>query len=196
MSLHVNHVPIIDCYGSIRKGAPAILLDRDGVLNENRSEHVLRSSDVRVIGSSLDAMRLADNLGFALLIATNQACISDGAVSLDAVMAMTRKIADEASGGVIAAAAICPHARDAGCSCRKPRPGLLRVLHSRFQFDLERSVFVGDASTDADAAIAAGIQPIVVRTGRWNGSEELPSLTVVRDDLAAAISFAIDRVAT
>lgn len=189
----LSHGPIIDTYRTVRSGAPAILLDRDGVLNENRSEHVLSISDIRIIGGALDALQAASNLGFAVLIATNQASIADGAVSADAVLAMTRQIADEASGGAIAAAAICPHARDAGCACRKPRSGLLQALHSRFRFDLERSVFVGDAATDADAAEGADIQPVVVRTGRWKGKEQLAHGTVVCDDLKAAVEFAIDR---
>ena len=65
----------------------------------------------------------------------------------------------------------CPHGKQEGCFCRKPRPGLLLRARSELGCDLTDAVFVGDSMTDVQAAIDAGVFPILVLTGR--GIEQL-----------------------
>jgi D-glycero-D-manno-heptose 1,7-bisphosphate phosphatase len=94
-----------------------------------------------------------------------------------------------AAGGRIDALYLCPHAPDDACECRKPRPGLLLQAGSELQLDLTRSWLIGDAISDLQAAIASGVRPILVGTGR--GKEA--SLQLASEGLAN-ISFLPDLV--
>ena len=70
------------------------------------------------------------------------------------------------AGGRIDAVFFCPHAQDAGCACRKPKPGLLLEIASRFNVALAEVPMIGDSLRDLQAASAAGARPILVLTGK------------------------------
>jgi len=94
-------------------------------------------------------------------------------------------------GGRIDAVLVCPHGPGDICSCRKPRPGLLLNALSRFSVRADRSWVVGDAASDVEAALAAGVRPVLVLTGRGaaeSASVHLshPEVPVVGDLAAAA----------
>ena len=84
---------------------------------------------------------------------------------------------------------VCPHGPSEGCDCRKPRPGLLIQAGQALGVRAEDTVFVGDRDTDLQAAKAAGVQPILVRTGHGKSVVERAASRgiVVADDLASAI---------
>lgn len=171
----------------------AIFLDRDGVINENRADHVKSWAEFRFLPGAVDAVVRLSRAGLRVFVITNQAIVNRGLVpkaTVDAVNeAMVRQI--RARGGRIEAVAYCPHRPDEGCPCRKPRPGLIEGLAQRHAVDLSGSVVVGDALADVDAAQAAGCQAILVLTGR--GREQLDLARQagrngfqVANDLAAA----------
>ena len=139
---------------------PTVILDRDGVLNERpaRARYVTTPDEFVWIPGALEALRLLRSSGYRVIVVSNQAGIGRGAMSepdLEAVHAMMRAGA-EASGGRIDATYHCPHDWNAGCDCRKPRPGMLFEAQRDHHLDLTRTWFLGDDERDAEAARAAG----------------------------------------
>jgi histidinol-phosphate phosphatase family protein len=145
---------------------PAIILDRDGVLNERppRAQYVTSPEGLRWLPGSLEALRLLHEAGYLVCVVTNQAGIGRGVMSADDLEAVhSRLLADAgAAGGHIDAIYHCPHDWDDGCSCRKPRPGMLFAAQRDHHLDLSRTYFIGDDERDAEAALAAGCPSALV----------------------------------
>lgn len=176
-----------------------VILDRDGVINED-SDHFIKSPDEwRPLPGSIDAIARLCRAGFRVAVATNQSGVGRGLIAPEAVTAIHRELERLvlAAGGRIAGIFFCPHIPEDGCDCRKPRPGLLRGIAARFAFDLTGVPAIGDSLRDLEAALAAGCQPILVRTGNGRATERALAShpetrlhrTVVLDDLAAAADF-------
>jgi D-glycero-D-manno-heptose 1,7-bisphosphate phosphatase len=166
-----------------------IVLDRDGVINYDSDRFVKTPEEWRAIPGSLEAIATLNQRGYRVVIATNQSGIGRGLLDMAAFNAindkMTRQLAQV--GGRIDAIFYCPHAADAQCECRKPKPGMLREIGRRFNSDLKDVPVVGDALRDLLAAQAVGARPILVSTGKGKLTLKeggLPAGTVVLDDLA------------
>ena len=138
---------------------PAVLLDRDGVLNERpeRAQYVTSWKDWRWRDGALEALRLLAQRGFTSIVLTNQAGVARGHLTVDDLADIHRRMADEAAsaGGRIAAVYFCPHHWDSGCGCRKPKPGMFFAAQRDFRLDLTRTVYIGDDERDGIAAAAA-----------------------------------------
>ncbi|WP_326620936.1 HAD-IIIA family hydrolase [Streptomyces anulatus] len=145
-----------------------VLLDRDGVLNVNRPDHVTRAEQWRWLPGALDACARLTGLGLHLAVVTNQAAIGRGlltAYELDRIH--DRMVADLAAVGVPRPVILhCPHPPAVGCSCRKPRPGLLTGALEQLQALPAQALLVGDHDSDLMAAAAAGCWSLHVRSGR------------------------------
>jgi len=170
-----------------------IFLDRDGVINVNRPDHVKNWEEFEFLPGAIDAIVRLSLVGLSPFVITNQAVVNQGVVPRDLVewinLRMQRVI--EERGGYIRAVAYCPHRQDEGCGCRKPRPGLLLDLARSYDVDLGASVVVGDAMSDIEAGQAAGCSTILVMTGRGRDQYALAHATgrngfVVAADLTAA----------
>jgi D-glycero-D-manno-heptose 1,7-bisphosphate phosphatase len=156
-----------------RSGA-AVFLDRDGVINENVDGDYVRSWEgLRLLPGALEAIAALTRAGYPIVIVTNQQGVGKGLMAAPEVDEIHRRLVGqiEAAGGRVAAVRYCPHLEADGCECRKPKPGLLTGAAEELGLDLARSVFVGDAVSDVQAAHAAGCRPILVRTGRGRESE-------------------------
>ncbi|HVC34338.1 MAG TPA: HAD family hydrolase [Chloroflexota bacterium] len=171
----------------------AVFLDRDGVINENRPDHVKSWREFHFLPGVPEAVARLSRAGAMVFVTSNQAVINRGTVSREMVDAINQRMVREIArrGGWIEAVVCCPHRPDERCSCRKPRPGLLLGLADRYGLDLEETVVIGDALTDVEAGQAAGSRAILVLTGR--GSEQLALATSmgkngfsVASDLGAA----------
>jgi histidinol-phosphate phosphatase family protein len=160
---------------------PALLLDRDGVLNRRprRAEYVRRPEDLEWLPGALEAIRLLTAAGYRLIVISNQAGVARGEMSrADLAAVEERMLADAvAAGGRIEATYYCLHDWDAGCDCRKPRPGMLFDAQRDLGLDLSRTPFVGDDERDGQAAAAAGAPFLMV-------TDERPLLTIARSLLA------------
>lgn len=174
---------------------PAIFLDRDGVINENRPDHVRSWEQVRFLPGVFDALRRLARSEYVVVVVTNQSAVGRGLMAAEVLHAINAGIVERicAEGGRIDAVYTCPHTPEAGCDCRKPKPGMLLAAAREHQLDLASSFLVGDAVTDVEAALSAGCQPVMVRTGR--GQAQLAKLNhdshgdvVVAADLAGAIA--------
>jgi D-glycero-D-manno-heptose 1,7-bisphosphate phosphatase len=156
---------------------PAIFLDRDGVIIENRSDYVRSWEDVSFIPGALAALAKASASKYKIIIVTNQSAIGRGIISYQAAeeinLRLTRAISN--AGGRVDGVFMCPHAPEENCSCRKPQPGLLLQAAQALDLDLSRSTLIGDALSDMQAGQAAGVcQRILVRTGRGDHQNSLP----------------------
>jgi len=167
----------------------AVLLDRDGVLNQNRPGHVTRPEHWRWLPGAIDACRRLAALGLRLAVVTNQAVIGRGLLTEAGLSDLhARMRADLASAGVPPPAVHhCPHRPEDGCDCRKPRPGLLlRALHD-LSVEPARALLVGDHDTDLAAAAAAGCWSLHVRSGRGVPTPPRPGHLGSVTDLSAAV---------
>lgn len=178
---------------------PAVFLDRDGVINQNRADYVRTWEQVEFLPGVFDALRRLAGSHFAVVVVTNQSAVGRGLMTAETLHAIHDGIAQRiaAEGGRVDAIFACPHRPDAGCDCRKPQPGMLLQAAAALDIDLASSFLVGDAVTDMEAALAAGCRPVMVRTGR--GVAQLAKLEagglnglVVTDDLSAAVAWILD----
>jgi len=179
---------------------PAVFLDRDGVINENLPYYVKSWDEVHILPGVLDALRTLRQTPFAVVVVTNQSAVNRGLLTLAVLHDMHARlqavIAD--AGGQLDGIYFCPHRPDEGCACRKPQPGLLLQAATALHLDLARSYLVGDAITDVEAALAVGVQPLLVRTGRGADHAALldtqtRTLCPVVNDLSQAIAWILDR---
>lgn len=144
-----------------------VLLDRDGVLNENRADYVTALDHWRWLPGSREACRRLIKHGLKLGVVTNQRAVARGLLDvavLDRIHdAMRAEITDD-DGAVVVRA--CVHDHVAGCPCRKPRPGLLHEVLDRFGVSPIEALMIGDHTSDVLAGQAAGCWTLHVRSGR------------------------------
>ncbi len=171
-----------------------VILDRDGVVNEDSDAYIKSVSEWLPIAGSLTAICRLKHAGYQVAVATNQSGIARGYFSLSELEAMHKKmsalLADQ--GCQLDALAFCPHGPDDGCDCRKPRPGLLRRIADELQANLAEAVVVGDSRRDLDAAVAVGARPVLVRTGKGRHTEAaggLPPSVMIFDALTDVVDW-------
>lgn len=174
---------------------PAIFLDRDGVLIENRPNYVRDWSDVNVYPEAIRSLSLPAVRNYKIVIVTNQSAVGRGLISWETAYDINDQLVGliRDHGGKVDAVYMCPHTPEDNCSCRKPKPGMLLQAASELSLDLQHSWMIGDAWSDVQAGQSAGVrQAILVTTGRGVESAsqrhtEGISDPLVVDDLARAI---------
>lgn len=160
-----------------------LFLDRDGVLNTRIVDDYVRTwADWQWEEGALEALAALRKRFGRLVVVTNQRGIARGLYTERDLQGIHRQMLAEAkaAGGAIDAVYHCPHDRDAGCDCRKPRPGMiLRAASELKGIDLRRSLLVGDSLSDMEAAQAAGMPAVFIGKMR----KELPAnvLTAMPD---------------
>lgn len=188
-----------------------LILDRDGVINQESPDFVKSADECVPIDGSIDAIARLHQAGYTVVIATNQSGLARGKFDLDDLEAMHEKITQlvETAGGEISAIFYCPHAPEDNCKCRKPKPGLLDAIEAEFNISAEGAPLIGDSLRDLQAGHVKGCKLLLVKTG--NGANtlnelqnptddssdyELPPLTLdhikVVENLAAAADFLIN----
>jgi len=168
-----------------------VILDRDGVINRDSDQYVKCPDEWQSIAGSLEAIARFTQAGYQVVVATNQSGLARGLFDMATLNAMHDKMhkAVNQLGGRIDAVFFCPHAADAGCSCRKPQPGMFLEIAERFDVELAHVPAIGDSLRDLQAASAAGARPILVLTGKGEQTLKaggLPEGTEIHQDLAAA----------
>jgi D-glycero-D-manno-heptose 1,7-bisphosphate phosphatase len=169
-----------------------IILDRDGVINEDSDEFIKSPSEWKPLRGSLEAIARLHRAGWRVIVATNQSGIARRLFDLDTLARIHQTMQQRvsASGGLIDAVFFCPHGPDDNCHCRKPKPGMFYDIASRLRIGLTGVPAIGDSLRDLQAATAVGAQPILVKTGKGFGTAshpELPASTAVYDDLYSAV---------
>ena len=153
---------------------PAVFLDRDGTINEEMG-YINHVSRFRLLPEAGPAIRLLNEAGLPVVVVTNQSGAARGYFPPALVEEVHRHLQDLLAheGARLDAIYTCLHAPDAGCSCRKPQPGLLLKASEELGLDLSRSYLVGDRYMDIQTAANAGVQGILVLTGYGLGEYEL-----------------------
>lgn len=175
---------------------PFIILDRDGVINYDSDDYIKSVDEWVPLPGSIEAISILSKAGFSIVVATNQSGLARGYFNdytLANMHELMRNLVEE-QGGTIKGVFFCPHLPDAGCSCRKPLPGLLDQIETEFDTSLAGSWYIGDTEKDIDAANFKNCKPILVLTGkglstRNNLPEEKLKNTPVFDDLFAASQY-------
>jgi D-glycero-D-manno-heptose 1,7-bisphosphate phosphatase len=177
----------------------AVFLDRDGTLIEEVG-YLDRLDRLRFYPFSIDAVRLLNRAGFAVVVVTNQSGVARGLFD-DAFVRDTHRLIAEtlAAGGTrVEGFYYCPHHPEAtvpsyrqACECRKPKPGLLRLATAELDLDSSRSFAIGDSWKDLEAGAAVGATGVLVRTGYGRRDEVTASTAnaVVTDNLIEAVSW-------
>jgi D-glycero-D-manno-heptose 1,7-bisphosphate phosphatase len=165
---------------------PAIFLDRDGVLNhaivrDGKPYAPRELEDFHIFIEAPDITRAFNQAGFLVVVATNQPDVGNGLVAKSIVEAMHIQLSESL---VLDAIKVCYHAQDAGCSCRKPKPGMLLEAAEVLGIDLHRSTMIGDRAGDILAGQAAGCRTILIDYAYAESCVVKPDLKV--DSLRAA----------
>lgn len=173
-----------------------VILDRDGVINQDRDDFVKNTLEWIPLDKSLEAVANLTQSGWHVVVATNQSGIGRGLFDVHALNAMHEKMHRlvNQAGGRIDAVFICPHTANDKCGCRKPMPGMVQDIAERFNVRLEGLPMIGDSLRDLEAIAAVGGQPILVRTGKGEktlAAGNLPAGTLVFDNLFEAATHLI-----
>lgn len=154
-----------------------IILDRDGVINQDSDDYIKSVDEFIPIPGSLEAIARLCQAGFSVMVATNQSGISRQFFTLDTLKAMHDKLQSLLAplGGKVERFYFCPHGPDEHCDCRKPKAGMIRQIAKDFFTGLDANnqsqqlanVFVvGDSLRDLEAGSAAGAKIALVKTGK------------------------------
>ena len=145
-------------------GSPLVFVDRDGVINRDSDEYIKSVAEWQPLPGSLEAIAALTAAGRIVVVITNQSGIGRGLFSRATLAEIHAAMiaAVEAAGGRIAALYYCPHRPDDDCDCRKPKPAMILRAAAELGQPLEGSCLIGDKGSDVEAAIAAGIRPIIV----------------------------------
>jgi D-glycero-D-manno-heptose 1,7-bisphosphate phosphatase len=145
-----------------------VLLDRDGVLCADRPDFVKSVDELEVLPGVAEALGKLTAAGVRLAVVSNQSCIGRGIVARQAVDHINATLGERLSahGARLEGFFICPHAPDAGCACRKPRPGLIEAALSALHAEASNTWLLGDDLRDLQAAKAAGCRGALMLTGK------------------------------
>lgn len=155
-----------------------VFLDRDGVINKDSTSYIKTPSEFVFIEKSPEAVALLTKNGFDVIVITNQSVIGRGLAAPEELGRIFSKMKQGISGagGKIKDIFYCPHTPDAGCSCRKPLPGLIMQAGAAYDISLDQSCMVGDSAKDIQCAENAGCgASVLVKTG--NGRQALQELS-------------------
>jgi len=173
-----------------------VILDRDGVINQDSANFIKAPNEWIPIPGSLEAIAVLNQHGFKIVVATNQSGIARGLFDMVKLNAIHDKMHHALAqvGGHIDAIFYCPHAASDHCICRKPNSKMIVDIGRRFSVDLNKTPAVGDALRDLQAYANAGCQAMLVRTGKGEqtlAEGNLPANTLVFSDLAEAANHII-----
>lgn len=170
-----------------------VVIDRDGVINEDSEEYVKSPDEWRALPGSIEAIARLFHSGYRICVVSNQSGLARGFFGLAELNGMHKKLHDllSAQGAQVEMIGFCPHLPSEGCRCRKPRTGLLIDVEERLGLSLRGVPFIGDSISDVMAARAAEMVPWLVRTGKGEATIalEAPRLSNVRvfPNLAGAV---------
>lgn len=169
-----------------------IILDRDGVINQDSEQFIKNPDEWIALPGSLEAIARLNQADYRVVVATNQSGIARGLFDMNTLNAIHQKMIERAQlvGAELDAIFFCPHVREEHCDCRKPQPGMFNEIAKRFDMNLRGVPTVGDSLRDLQAGYAVGCQPYLVLTGKGKKTKEtggLPPNTLIFANLAQAV---------
>jgi D-glycero-D-manno-heptose 1,7-bisphosphate phosphatase len=170
-----------------------VIIDRDGVINHDSDDYIKSLAEWRPIPGSLEAIARLSQAGFTVAIATNQSGLARGLFQLEDLETINANLIEKVHelGGCVAGIFYCPHHPNDECECRKPKPGLINAIEKELGVSAEGAYFIGDSLKDLQAGLAKGCRPVLVKTGKGEGTlqnlpDNLRETVPVFEDLAAA----------
>lgn len=170
-----------------------IILDRDGVINVDSEAYIKHISEWKPIPGSLEAIAKLSQAGYKIAIATNQSGVNRGLFGIQELDEMHQMLQNSVRelGGCIDGIFFCPHQPTDECECRKPGTGLFKLIANFFQVSLRGVPAIGDAWRDIESALEMNCRPILVRTGKGEGTlqvhqEQLKKIPIYTDLAEAA----------
>jgi len=169
-----------------------IILDRDGVINHDSDDYIKSVKEWLPIEGSLEAISQLNKAGYGVAIATNQSGIGRGYYRVATLQAMHHKMQQLLLPfeGHIDHIEFCPHVPDDNCECRKPKAGMLHNIAQRFSVNTEDMLMVGDSVSDYYAATHAGVEFVLVKTGKGErtlATGQLPKEIAIYINLADCV---------
>ncbi|HEX7516961.1 MAG TPA: HAD family hydrolase [Chthoniobacterales bacterium] len=149
---------------SSNETGPAVFLDRDGTIMRD-VDYCDDPAQVEVFPGAADALRRLKANGYKLVIVTNQSGIARNYFSEADYLAVEREFVRQLGDGLIDASYYCPDLPDTNSLRRKPAPGMIFEAQRDHRFDLARSYFIGDKTSDIECGRNAGVRTILVQTG-------------------------------
>lgn len=155
-----------------------IFLDRDNTINKNEGGYLLGWDQFEFLPGVLEAFFELYQMDYDVFVVSNQSGIAEGLEYKDSAVThgtiatlfdimcikidrhihgMTGRPYSTARSLVVRQFMFCPHASDAGCACRKPKPGMIYSLAVKWEIDLSKSWMIGDQDSDMRAGYNAGI---------------------------------------
>lgn len=173
-----------------------IILDRDGVINQDSDAYIKSLEEWIPIPGSIEAIARLSKAGWTVAVATNQSGVGRGYYSEATLQSMHERLCAlvAGQGGKVDLIRYCPHSPEVGCDCRKPAPGLFHQIAQGLHADLAGVPTVGDSLRDLQAGIAVGCSPFLVRTGKGQSTQHkaLPEGTLIFDNLAAVADHLLE----
>lgn len=172
---------------------PAVFLDRDGVLNTDPVLYVMRPEQLTMLPGAAAAVARINAAGMPAVLITNQSGIEKGLMSHEDLADVHRLMEERlAEGGAhLDAIRYCPHNREAGCTCRKPLPGMVLEASAGLGLDPSRSFFVGDKPLDVQCGASAGCRTVFVLSG-LHGHYDPADFAVQPDHVCADVTEAVE----
>jgi len=174
---------------------PAIFLDRDGTIIEDR-DYINNTSDVVFFPYTFKALELLQK-HFLLFVITNQSGISKGLICESDVQEVNKYITEtlKIKGITIFDTFYCPHINEDNCICKKPKPYFLYKAVQLYNVDLTKSFIIGDHPSDVECGITAGVTPIYLLSGHGNKhKDELIFNTKICNNLSDASKFIVSTI--
>ncbi len=174
---------------------PAVFLDRDGTLIEDRG-HLRDPGEVEFFPDTVPALQQLQQRA-ALFIVTHQPGIARGLITAEEAQRVNRHVTDvlARSNVTIREVYCCPHDRSDGCDCVKPNPYHLHQAARDYDIDLQRSFMLGDHPHDVELARRAGATGLYLLTGHGRKHRhELRDDAIVVSGIAEAITYILQRM--
>ncbi len=170
-----------------------VFIDRDGVINVDPMDYITRWEDFRFEKGALESLKKLTELGYEIIVISNQAGIGDGVYPEASLWDIHEKMLGEfrRHGIRIRSAHYCLHGKEAGCGCRKPETGLFEEAVRGLEFDRSQTYFIGDKVSDVEAGKRFGLRTIFVRTGHGREDEAKLGGRNVPDHIVDALPDAV-----
>ena len=141
-----------------------VFVDRDGVINQERSDYVKSISELEIYPNVSKNIKLLKDAGFLVIVITNQSAVNRGIITHEIINQIHNSIQDHLKkyGTFLDGFYYCPHVPDENCNCRKPKPGLLQQAILELNIDLNSSWMIGDSDSDIEAADSVGCKAIKI----------------------------------
>jgi D,D-heptose 1,7-bisphosphate phosphatase len=160
-----------------------VFLDRDGTIN-TYNDFVRKPENLKLIDGAARAIKNINNLGFLVIVITNQPVIARGEVDFETLDLIHMKMETDLGkeGAYLDDIYYCPHHPDKGfkgekpeykiiCDCRKPKPGMILDAAKKYNIDLAKSYMAGDHNRDIECAVNAGCKPVFISNGEGKAED-------------------------